>query len=230
MQIVAVQLQREIPFEKKWLKYVSYERCRRIICYKNTEDKKRSLIAELLIKKIACQVLGIPMSKLIIKYGPYGKPYIQNNERFTFNISHSGMYVILIQGTKEIGIDIEQIKGSNLSIAERFFTYNEYKYIASCTSSCEKAAAFYQIWTLKESYVKAVGKGLAIPLNSFEFSVKHKNIIKHNLSEKYQFWNHQFSNYMVSVCSYEEVIDYKITYITEQELYAETELFLKQNF
>ena len=62
-----------------------------------------------------------------------------------------------------IGVDIEQIRENHHGIAERFFNRNELKYI-------NDAESFYRIWTLKEGYLKAVGLGMRLPLDSFMIS------------------------------------------------------------
>ena len=96
---------------------------------------------------------------------------------------------------KEIGCDIQQIKDINLSIADRFFTAEERKYV-KCTED------FFRIWTLKESFIKAIGKGLALPLNSF--SIKgldsDKSYCEYN-RELYEFKEFdKMTGYCIAVC------------------------------
>ncbi len=65
-----------------------------------------------------------------------------------------------------VGVDIEKIRPIDFAIAERFFTASEYRLLMD-TAEQERLQLFYTLWTLKESYIKFVGKGLSIPLDSF---------------------------------------------------------------
>lgn len=83
-----------------------------------------------------------------------------------FNISHSGDWIICAVDNKPVGVDIEIIKVINFKIAERFFSSEEYYALMSQPETIQ-LKYFYMLWTLKESYIKAEGKGLNIPLFSF---------------------------------------------------------------
>lgn len=98
--------------------------------------------------------------------GKYGKPFIDGEKDFFFSTSHSGKWVVIIYGTSEVGADVEIITSNIFSIAERYFTQVEQKYIfeSGNESSDER---FIKLWTLKESYIKYLGTGLNTPLNSF---------------------------------------------------------------
>ncbi len=128
-------------------------------------------------------------------FNAYGKPYFANAEDLHFSISHSGEYAMVVLSDKEIGCDIQQIKNINLSIADRFFTAEEKKYV-KCTED------FFRIWTLKESFIKAIGKGLALPLNSF--SIKGLDLDKPYCEynrELYEFKEFdKMTGYCIAVC------------------------------
>ncbi len=89
-------------------------------------------------------------------YNKYSKSYILEHPQLYFNLSHS----------KTWGGDIERIRGINLKIAERFFSNEEYMLINSKTGY-NQFLCFYEYWTLKEAFVKAIGKGLVVSLDSF---------------------------------------------------------------
>lgn len=127
-------------------------------------DKKLSLYAEVLLRKIVIETYDIRNEKIRFKMDCYGKPYIADNPDFHFNISHTHNAIALAWGDTMVGIDIEKIREINLKIIDRFFTKDEIVYIRA---SNNPDAAFYEIWTSKEAYTKYVGTGLLMPLNSF---------------------------------------------------------------
>ncbi len=141
------------------IEIISAYRIKKAIKYKSEKDRKLSILSSLLLDK-ALREYGLCEKDMQYSTNDYGKPYFANAEDLHFSISHSGEYAMVVLSDKEIGCDIQQIKDINLSIADRFFTAEERKYV-KCTED------FFRIWALKESFIKAVGKGLAIPLNSF---------------------------------------------------------------
>lgn len=132
------------------------------------EDKQRSLGAGLLLKK-ALEDVGISEKKVEFITKENGKPHIKEMENFCFNLSHSGDYVVCAVSDKEIGCDIEFIKNIDLCIADRFFHKKEAEIIKKQSTNEQKLDLFYRIWTLKESFIKATGKGLSEDLQSFFF-------------------------------------------------------------
>ena len=100
-------------------------------------------------------------------YGKNGKPYLGTGQGerlpLMFNLSHSGTYVAAAFGTEDVGVDVELIRTGKQKIAQRFFAEDERKYLEKCWTD----EAFTGIWTRKEAYIKAVGTGIAMSLDSF---------------------------------------------------------------
>jgi len=161
---------------------------------------------ELLIKNIIDEKLKIQPKKIIISKNAYGKPYLTNKRNFHFNISHSGKWVVCAVGERPVGIDIEFIDQINLEtaekIAERFFSDEEYEDLFTREEK-DILAYFYEIWTLKESFIKAIGKGLTIPLNSFTVKIGKSGIeLKSRFRTKYCFEQYNIDrDYRMAVCS-----------------------------
>lgn len=179
-------------------------RIRKFIQY---EDALRALVSDLLIRSIIIEKLNIKNNDIIFQFNKYGKPFLKNYDFFKFNISHSGKWVTCAISQSSIGIDIEQIKPIDFEIAKKFFSHTEYIDISEKTEQ-EKSNYFYALWTLKESYVKAVGKGLAIPLNSFTIKIGNKITIQsRDNTRKYNFAFLDIDNkYKMAVCSEKELI------------------------
>ena len=125
------------------------------------------------MRKILDKYLQIENHKLVFSYNEFGKPYLEN-ELLQFNLSHShNLALLAINLQYELGVDIEYIyrKTNLLQIAKRFFSTNEYNELKSLPTDLQRKG-FFNCWTRKESYIKARGKGLGIPLSKFEVSLK----------------------------------------------------------
>lgn len=225
VEITIVKLKDDIPFQEDFLSLVSEYRRNRIIRYINELDKKRSLVAELLIKKAVMEKTGL--KNVVISRNRYGKPYIKNIEGFNFNVSHSGDYVAIGVSEREIGIDIEKKDRIDYHIAERFFSKKEVQAIFSCLGEQERIDTFYQIWTLKESYVKVIGKGLSIPLSSFEFDLSDEiKVYDSKQRVLFHFYHRFVQDYSLAVCYAEKDVERNIRFAYESQLYDEMGIML----
>lgn len=142
------------------------ERREKINRCKMTADKRRSLGAGALLE-YARKHFGIN-GKTELAYTELDKPYFPDLPNVHFNLSHSGDMVMCIIATNEVGCDIEQIsEKANMEIARRFFFCDEYLALQNTKSREEQLDVFFSLWTLKESFIKCVGAGLSLPLDSF---------------------------------------------------------------
>ena len=134
---------------------------------------------EMLRRSLTLYRPDIRESDWIFSQNEYGKPQIHNTQsqnQLYFNLSHtSGLTVLAISKIEECGIDIENTTvrkpNSYLDIADRFFTEPESAQIKH-GSAHEQIQRFFDFWTLKEAYIKAVGKGLSLGLDRFQFVIK----------------------------------------------------------
>jgi 4'-phosphopantetheinyl transferase len=117
--------------------------------------------------------LGLDPRALVFVQNAFGKPRLAERPSVHFSLSHSGDQAVLaVSEQREIGIDIERVRPlDHLDLARRYFHPNEAAAIESVRSTEQQLLAFFRIWTLKESVVKAVGKGLSLPLDTFEVSI-----------------------------------------------------------
>lgn len=177
-------------------KFVSKERLEKINAKKRLVDKKRSLLAGLLIYKNICNDVNMLKESV----NEFGKPEINGCKNFS--ISHSGDYVIMAVSDFPVGADIELHKDDDyLRLSKVAFCSEEEKYISNSTSKKED---FFKLWTLKESYMKALGRGFNLSPKSFCFNINN-NEIQIRGNEKWKFTVNTFiPNYTVSVCSMEE--------------------------
>jgi 4'-phosphopantetheinyl transferase len=137
-----------------------------VVKYRKPEDANRALIGEMLTRAVVCEKLQVTNGQVTFAKNRYGKPCVVGNPSFHFNVSHSGRWIVCAVDQQPVGIDIEQIKPVDLEVAKLFFFEEEYGYLMEKEEQ-DRLRRFYEIWTMKESYVKWTGKGLALPPNSF---------------------------------------------------------------
>jgi 4'-phosphopantetheinyl transferase len=119
------------------------------------------------------QELNESPASVIIRYGAHGKPELQESDSsLQFNLAHSGDWaVIALARGRRVGIDVEQIRpGVAESLAQRFFSPREAAAVLQAPPQ-ERDETFFRCWTRKEAYLKALGCGLSLALDSFEVSL-----------------------------------------------------------
>ncbi|PEY73218.1 4'-phosphopantetheinyl transferase family protein [Bacillus thuringiensis] len=175
------------------LHLVSRDKKERITRYMKQKDAYRTLLGELLVRSEICKKYNVRNSEIDFEYNIYKKPFLKQNLNFFFNISHSGEWVICATHNAPVGIDIEHIRSIDLDvalhIAKCFFAKEEYEELLNKNQD-EQIHYFYDLWTLKESFLKALGKGLTIPLNSFvikKYNENHIELLQENLQYTWFF-------------------------------------------
>jgi 4'-phosphopantetheinyl transferase len=132
------------------------------------------LITRAAVRTLLSRYTGLPATDLRFEENEYGRPHLRpdcNPENLHFNISHTdGLIVVAVVRNREIGVDVEYIQrgGDLINIADRYFSEQEVKDLHKLPDR-EHIDRFFDYWTLKESYIKARGMGLSIPLGQFTF-------------------------------------------------------------
>ncbi|MGA2882261.1 MAG: 4'-phosphopantetheinyl transferase superfamily protein [Bryobacteraceae bacterium] len=139
------------------------------------QHRQAFVLGRAVLRALLGSYLGIPAAGVRFVYGPQGKPALESDAcALRFNASNSGNLAAYVFTTGcEIGIDIEQHRAlpDFENIAHRFFSPDEAAELLGLPAS-EKTAAFFHCWTRKEAYIKAMGGGLAIPLDSFRVTLQ----------------------------------------------------------
>ena len=188
---------------------LSDERKKKYNKFKNEKAARLSLLGGYLLDTALLEY-GLREKDMTYVYNAYGKPSFANRPDILFGISHSGtkaMVCMLREDTGNtdaapglfikhsfyfdfkaadicaLGCDIQQIPENTeryFKVSERFFHPEEKEYIASFDTDDQKEAAFTKIWTLKESYVKALGTGFSKSLDSFGTIPNDNDVILRN--------------------------------------------------
>lgn len=190
--------------------FVSSEKRGRIRRMANKQEASRLLWADLLIRALIMDRCKVDHRDIFFTFNAFGKPFLGQDPSFSFNLSHSGNWVAAaVAGRGQLlGVDIEEIRPVGLGVAKRFFAPKEYRSLIMEDKLCQ-TDFFYDLWTLKESYLKANGAGLALPLDSF---VIRKDKAEQRISiaqthSAHAFFFRQYAvdpGYKLSVCSTDE--------------------------
>ena len=104
----------------------------------------------------------------------HGKPFVISPPKAMqpFNVAHTDGLVMCGVGDQQhklVGVDVERLgRATDAGLAQRYFSTPEVDYLNAKPES-ERHDAFLRIWTLKESFIKAIGTGLQTPLADFAF-------------------------------------------------------------
>ncbi len=165
------------------------ERSERFKFYKH---RKRFIASHGFTRSVLENYIDTPASEIIFKSNDKGKPALDkrtHNTNIHFNLSHSNNIALLaIVANHEIGIDVEYLDRKNdwKGIIKRFYTADEQAGILELPED-QQQNAFFQMWTRKEAYMKALGLGLYLSPNKFSLTTPPEKpaLVKH-LSDKYK--------------------------------------------
>ena len=169
------------------------------------QDQKSYIIVHGLLRWILAQQLGVQPRSLRFSIGVNGKPSISGvDNNIAFNLSHSaGVSLLAFDPNHEIGVDVEKIdtRFEFHDIVNQYFSKDEKKYISSF--GMESRRRFYEIWTKKEAFLKAIGEGIT---KNLQVDVLNPQID----SEKIGFTNNFENDFLFKSIIYEQA--YQITF------------------
>lgn len=202
MDVYCLYRERELDrmvFERL-LEWVSADKRVQILRYRRYEDAQRSLLGDLLARYALCLHMDTNNKRLSFGKNAFGKPLLMLPNAPCFNISHAGDWVVCAVDHDFVGIDVEEMRDAPTEVADRFFSPDE-RLALQCAPESARKELFYQIWTLKESYIKAVGMGLSMNLAAFTVQPGTNLIVHHDRIERCSHWNKALDDrYMLAVC------------------------------
>ncbi|KAK9709323.1 hypothetical protein K7432_009101 [Basidiobolus ranarum] len=224
----AVNASKWEPSEEEFercLKKVQPEEEERIRKFYFRNDAKLALLGRLLQRRFVQTYFNVEWDDVVLARTPEGRPVLKTPSpvlpsglKVDFNISHHGEWVVFIAAVDyAVGVDVVEVKPPKESLDQFFeafedlFSEFEWKNI-QCSDSVEgKLVQFFRHWSLKESFVKAVGSGLSFDLKRVEFNQSHEGEWKTNINSKVKIdqreqnnWRFEQTalddNHWVSVC------------------------------
>jgi 4'-phosphopantetheinyl transferase len=137
-------------------------------------DRVRFIVARALVRTMLSRYVPVPPHAWRLRIEQYGKPEVANLPAaapdLRFNLSHTeGLVACAVTVGRDVGVDVEHIQRAlTHDVAERFFSPEEVTDLRALPPE-EQDVVFFDYWTLKESYIKARGLGLTLPLGQFTF-------------------------------------------------------------
>lgn len=177
----------------------------------NSQLTNSYIVSHAMLRHIVARYLPLKPHQIKMANTTHGKPYLIDlpaELKLEFNMSHTRDLALYAVSLHPVGIDVEACNRDIQveEIAERFFTATEYQALRALPESARQEA-FYQCWTLKEAFIKAVGEGLSYGLDKFEvdFIEMSGNCLKHieASTSKTEAWSlrpiHYSADYKVAV-------------------------------
>ncbi|MET3134531.1 4'-phosphopantetheinyl transferase [Oxalobacteraceae bacterium GrIS 1.11] len=153
------------------------------------QGKLQYLAGRALVRHALAHVARYQPAQVEIVLGEAGKPVLArtpDQAGWHFNISHSGHMVACGLGGAGIGIDIEMISRriDHAAIAETYFSADEARWVTARPDRVKQR--FVALWTIKEAYLKAIGVGLALPINGVlttDIGLRSCRVLSHHVHD-----------------------------------------------
>lgn len=133
-------------------------------------DRIRFVARRAFLRQVLSGYLGIAPALVRYRMSSMGRPEVEQPAGVIFSASHSdGLAAIAIARGGLLGVDVERVRpiADALDLGRRFFAPREYEHLRT-TDEAGRSRAFLELWTRKESYVKAIGAGMSMPFDEFD--------------------------------------------------------------
>ncbi len=141
--------------------------------FRYQEHRQSFIVSHGILRSLIHRYTGIRPDQIEFKYNLAGKPHLAGLESvsdLSFNLSHAGLLALFaFSWGRRVGIDVEHLRPMEEmdQVAERNFSSREYKRFQKLIER-DRLRAFYNCWTRKEAFIKAIGDGLSFPLKDLE--------------------------------------------------------------
>ena len=156
----------------RWLSQDERQRAER---FHLERDHRRFIAGRGTLREILAKLLDANPGGLQFSYGEFGKPQIAASvaaETLHFNVAHSDSIAVYAMAKRELGVDVERIRAMDEAekIATRFFSSRENSCLQALVAD-QRQEAFFNCWTRKEAYLKAIGSRVDDSLSQIEVSL-----------------------------------------------------------
>ena len=192
---------RKISSLKITLEQLSPEERQRFAGLTSTKRQEEFLASRALLNFILIEAFGLQLS--CFSKNSKGQPVLKNTP-FKMSMSHSGDYIAFAFAAyiNHIGVDLETklSRTNDFTIAKRYFTEQENKWLDGLNGLETKHKGFRQLWSLKEALYKALGGDVLKPLLKNSFDLKDKKFVSEDKFKNFEFFTLSKEAYSLSVC------------------------------
>jgi 4'-phosphopantetheinyl transferase len=144
----------------------------RLASMQHPRARAEFLTGRWLLRGLLGSLLAVAPADVPLEVRPHGGLRVSGHPRLGVNLSHTpGLVAVALARDAEVGVDVEWTArpGRTVELAHRWFASSE---LAALTAlpEADQRTRFFELWTLKEAYIKARGLGLRVPLGSFAFA------------------------------------------------------------
>lgn len=135
-------------------------------------DRIRYHNAHTALRQVLARYADLEPQALEFQINTYGKPSLINAPAIEFNLTHSHANALVAVTTSPVGVDIEHLRADFdvVSLAQRYFAAAEIDLVQT------NPDRFFEFWTRKEAFIKAIGMGISFPLQGFDTCTDRVNI------------------------------------------------------
>jgi len=161
---------------KGLLEFLSDDEVLRSERFRFERDRNRFIVARAILRQLLGRYLGKKPHELRFEYTAYGKPVLASEagyDTFSFNLSHSDAFALYaVTRARNIGIDVERVRNDVAfeQIARRFYSPGEISSLERMHKD-KRPEGFFQYWTRKEAFIKALGEGVSFPMEQCDVSL-----------------------------------------------------------
>jgi 4'-phosphopantetheinyl transferase len=182
------------------------------------DDRKRYLVTRAMVRMLLSRYAPIAPERWVFSKNAYGRPVIADAiaaaeteaRDLFFNLSHTrGLIALAVTRGRELGVDVENIAARTVSLdIAKHFSATEVAELSRVAPDRQQDR-FFEYWTFKESYIKARGMGLSLPLNGFSFEFPQRDAVRIRIDpaledqdEHWSFWQYRPSaGYLMALCA-----------------------------
>lgn len=161
---VADILPDDAAYESAYSRLPAWRR-RKCDAFRFAADRRRSVAVWVLLRQMLAE-RGFDADSLEVSENAFGKPAFDPSVGLHFSLSHAGDRVMAAVSDAEVGCDIERVAPIDVGMMKASLAAVERAHLATLSGEA-RDREFFRLWVRKESYVKAVGRGLDIGLSTF---------------------------------------------------------------